>query len=603
MQGWASTWRELYAIVRPCGRRRLALVLGLTLAQALLQTLAVFSLLPFLGATADIEQFRHSRPGSLLLAAIGDVSDQRLMVWTGALSLAMLVASNLLALAAEYVRSRYAYLVGHRLRVSLLEDLLDRRYEYFLGINSSVLLKKLLDDTGRVAELMVLPALDIAARAALVAMLAASVAVIEPLIVLGGAGLVVIYYATVVRPFRRRAKRSSEAFKQNVRSLYLGVTETLNAAKPILAAGHKSWFVERAARISQHHAAEMPKIPLYAAIPRVGLELLVFGGMVAWVLATLLAGGNLVAMIPRLGFIAIVAYRVMPSVQIIFMQLSTMTSSSQALEEVSEMLGEQSAMSDKGSVQAKTEPVHPMHWETDISFDQVSFTYAGARQPTLKDISFTIGKGQRIAFVGPTGSGKTTLIDLILGLLYPTSGRILVDSEPLVPEMMPAWRRAMGYVPQDLFLLDNTIAQNISFGADEGKGTRQRILDVAEIAQARQFVEEGQPRGFDTIVGERGVRLSGGQRQRLALARALFGRPNVLVLDEATSALDPVTEQKVVGALAHEHDRLTVITVTHRLNTVKDYDCIHYVEHGRIVASGDYATLLKSHAFFRETAH
>lgn len=579
------------------------MVLALVLAQAVLQTLAVFSLIPFLGAAADIQAFRHSRPGSMLLSAIGGGSDQRLLVWTGALSLAMLVASNLLALAAEYTRSHYAYLVGHRLRVRLLSDLLDRRYEYFLGINSSILLKKLVDDTGRVAELMVLPALDIAARAMLVILMAGALVVVEPLIVVGGAGLVLLYYFLVIRPLRRRAKASSEAFKQNVRSLYLEVTQTLNAAKPILAAGRKAWFVARAARISQRHAAEMPRMLLYASIPRTGLEVLVFGGMIAWVLATLLGGGNLVAMMPRVGLIAIVAYRVMPSIQLIFMQLATMASSGQALEEVSELLREQPAMADAGEAQEHTGPVEPMHWEGDIRFDKVSFTYAGANEPALADISFTIGKGQHVAFVGPTGSGKSTLIDLILGLLHPTSGRILVDGEPLVPATMPAWRQAMGYVPQELFLLDDTIARNISFGAGEGEGARKRILEVAGIAQAHQFVEQGQPHGFDTVVGERGVRLSGGQRQRLALARALFGRPNVLVLDEATSALDPITEQKVVGALANEHDRLTVITVTHRLNTVKDYDCIHYVEHGRIVASGDYASLMQSHAFFRETAH
>ena len=191
----------------------------------------------------------------------------------------------------------------------------------------------------------------------------------------------------------------------------------------------------------------------------------------------------------------------------------------------------------------------------------------------------------------------------MLGLLQPTSGRILVDGEPLSPERLPSWRRGAGYVPQDLFLLDGTIAENIAFGWDGHTIDRDRVVEVAELAQAREFIEDGRADGFDALVGERGVRLSGGQRQRLALARALYARPNVLVMDEATSALDAATERLVVAALAEANDALTVITVTHRIGTVRDYDCIHYVENGRVVASGNFADLSDRHADFRLQAH
>jgi len=598
-QGAASTWRDLYAIVRPCGRRRLALVLAMMMAQALLQTLAVFSLVPFLSAAADIDAFRQSRLGSLFVSAIGGGSDHRILSWAGSISLAILVASNLMALTADYGRSRYAYLVGHLLRIRLLADLLDRRYEYFLGINSSVLLKNLVDDTGHVADHMVSPALDIVARVVLVLLLAAGVMLVEPLIVAGGLVVVVLYYLLVMRPIRRRAQRTSDRVKHDIRALYFEITQTLGAIKPILAADRKNWFVARAERISRLHAEEVPRMPMYAAIPRSGLEVVVFGGMIAWVLGALVTGGNLVAMMPRIGLIALVAYRVMPSVQLIFMQIAHMTAAGQSLEEVTGLMREQQAHSALGAREAGNAAPEPMHWKREIRFDAVNFTYAGAAEPALADISFTIRKGERVAFVGPTGSGKSTLIDLFLGLLRPSSGHIMIDGQPLSADTMPAWRRAVGYVPQELFLLDGTIAENIAFG---GEGSRDRVLGVSEVAQVRKFVEEGQPEGFDTQVGERGVRISGGQRQRIALARALFGHPNVLVLDEATSALDPATEKRVVAALNQESEKLTVVTVTHRLGTVKDYHCIHYVEHGRIVASGGFEELARSHPAFRELA-
>ncbi|MGE3689832.1 MAG: ABC transporter ATP-binding protein [Novosphingobium sp.] len=602
-QGVAVSWRKLYAIMRPCGRGRLALVMALLLAQVLSQTLAVFSLLPFLSAAADVAAFRNSRAGSVFVEAIGGGSDQRLLIWTGSLSLAVLVASNAVALAADYVRSRYAQLVGHRLRIRLLGELLDRRYEYFLGINSAVLLKNLVDDAAMVGEQLVLPALDITARGLLVLMLAGAVLLVEPLVAGFGAAAIAIYYLLVMWPIRRRAHRTSQQVQDNIRSLYYEVNQTLNAVKPILAAGRRDWFVARAERISARHAAVTPRIPMYAMIPRSGLEIMVFGGIIAWVLGTLIAGGDLVTMMPRVGMIAVVAYRVMPSIQLIFMQLTAMTSSSRALREISDLSRDQQSLSALPARQPFDDDRQRLSWQREIRFENVAFAYSGARVPALRGVSFVISKGQRVAFVGPTGSGKSTLIDILLGMLIPTSGQVLIDGEPLTPELIFAWRRTVGYVPQELFLLDGSIAENIAFGAGFDEIDRERVIEVAETAQARNFIESGQPQGFETIVGERGVRLSGGQRQRLALARALFCKPDVLILDEATSALDPATESRVVEAMNQASQNLTVVTVTHRINTVKNYDCIHFVEGGRIVASGTYAELAADHAGFRDLTH
>ena len=590
--------RELFAIVRPSGRRQIAAVIALMGFQAIIQTVAVFSLIPLLSAAADMERFRASRLGHLFVEAVGGGSNQRVLLWAGAISLTILISGNAVALVAEYVRARFAFRVVHRLRVQLIGDLLDRRYEYFTRINASLLLKNLVEDTSLVASQLISPALDVIARLLLVLLLVAMVLAVEPLIVLGGGLVMVLYYFVVMRPVRRRAEATSETMKEAVRQLYFEIYQILGGVKPIIATGRKANFVDRVDRISWVGTQEVPYIPMYSAVPRSGLEVLVFGGMIAWLLIALVSGTDLVTLLPRIGLVAVVAYRLMPSLQLLVAQFGAMGAARQSLEEISGLLREQASLSAAVPGERIARLAEPLAWSGEIGFENVGFTYAGASEPAIAGVSFTIPKGSKVAFVGPTGSGKSTLIDLLLGLLEPTTGRILVDGVPLDHAALPGWRRAVGYVPQELFLLDGSIAENIAFGFDSDTLDRGRVEAVAEVAQAREFIEDGRSLGFDALVGERGVRLSGGQRQRLALARALYGQPNILVLDEATSALDPATERKVVQALADGHDQLTVVTVTHRLGTVRDYDCIHYVEQGRIVASGDFTSLAKFHDTF-----
>ena len=593
--------RALYAIVRPSGLRRIGAVVALMVVQSVIQTAAVFSLIPLLSAAADMVAFRASRIGGWFVDAVGGGSDQRVLVMAGSISLAVLVLGNLVTLAAEYHRARFAYGVAHNLRVAMLGALLDRRYEYFTRVNSSLLLKNLVDDTNIIAAQLVGPALDVIARGLLVVFLVAAVLAVEPLIVVGGAVVLTLYYVAVMRPVRVSAEAGSDALKEKGRQIYLEYLQVLNGIKPIIASARKAHFLTRTGKASREFAEEVPRIPMYSAIPRSGLEVLVFGGMIAWLLIALVGGSNLVVLMPKLGLVAVVAYRLMPSLQTLFAQVGAMSAARQALEEVTDVMDQQEAWT---AVSADPDTsTEPLHWHREIRFENISFTYAGTDEAAIEGVSFVIPKGKRIAFVGPTGSGKSTLIDLLLGLLRPTAGRILIDGEPLSPDTMPGWRRAVGYVPQELFLLDGTIAENIAFGCDASAIDHDRVARVAELAQARRFIEDGRAGGFDARVGERGVKLSGGQRQRLALARALYSEPNVLVMDEATSALDTKTEQAVVAALAAGHEQLTIVTVTHRLRTVRDYDCIHYVEGGRIVASGDFATLSQHHAGFGELAH
>jgi ABC-type multidrug transport system fused ATPase/permease subunit len=231
----------------------------------------------------------------------------------------------------------------------------------------------------------------------------------------------------------------------------------------------------------------------------------------------------------------------------------------------------------------------------------VSFAYAGRNTPAVSDISLEIPAGTMAAFVGPTGSGKTTLVDLLLGLYEPTEGHIEIDALKLEPGTLPAWRSRVGYVPQFIFLGDISIARNIAFGVPEDMIDRTAVERAARVAQLDSFVAT-LPAGYDTVVGERGVRLSGGQRQRIGIARALYHDPEVLILDEATSALDTVTEEAVMREIHQMRDRRTIVMIAHRLSTVRECPLIVVLARGKIVAQGDYDTLAASSRIFRAMA-
>ncbi|MEO5705649.1 MAG: ABC transporter ATP-binding protein, partial [Alteraurantiacibacter sp.] len=567
--------------------------------QAIMQLAAVFSLLPFLGAAADMETFRQSRAGGLLLTIIGDGSDRYVIMATGLISLAVLVIGNGVSLAAEYVRANYAQSLGNWLRGRLLELICDRRYEYFQSINSSLLVKNIIDDVTTFVQGTVSPSLDILARGCLTLLLGTALVIVEPVIALSSV-LVLGLYFLAIRPIRRGASRISNGILTNTKALYFRVSQMLVGIKPILATDNQLHFIDHCVEASRGLAHHCARIPVYTAIPRIGLEVVVFGGLIVWLLANLAAGEDIVALMPRIGLIAIVAYRLMPSLQLISSQTMIIASTRQAMDEITRIFDEQERFSTRGdSTGVRQARVPADDWHESLQFDNVSFGYAGAESLALKNVCFAISKGEHVAFVGHTGSGKSTMIDLILGLLQPTSGAILIDGKPLDPHTAPGWRRMVGYVPQDVFLHDASIAENIAFGRSPAELAMEQVRRVAGIAHAVDFIEQHDAIGYDAQVGERGVRLSGGQRQRLALARALYETPNVLVLDEATSALDPQTEKSVVATLAATHEKLTVITVTHRLSTIREYDRIYFLDHGVIVASGSYAEL-QQHPQFKK---
>ena len=564
--------RRVLFLARPYGRKKLALVFLLSLAQGIFQVIGVTSIFPFLALAADPERIRHSRFGLRFLSLLPPMGNRELLVTAGVLAIAALLVSNAVNLLAEYARTRYAHNFGHWLRVRLLRRIASQPYGYFLERNSGTLLKKVMGDVMNYINGVLLPLLDGVACALTVALLLITLFLVQPVIALVTAAGLGAFYVTVFRVLARRRREVNEGFRTAWGGSFREAQQMLSGIKPIKVHHAEEHFLDRFAGHAAVVARMSARVPIVTNSARYLVEPLAFGGLVLAVIVLAARGRDFSDILPNLGVMAVAGYRLLPALQLIYGQVTQITTMRYALDEVFEEF--MAAEHDERSSNVETSVKKPslLKWDNAITLDEVSFVYPGSNRLVLDRFSATIQKNTFVGFTGPTGSGKSTLIDLLLGLHWPTSGRMLIDGQPLTRELIPSWQATIGYVPQELFLIDDTIARNIAFGVPDKEIDNARLQEVCAMAQILDFVETELRDGFQTTVGERGVRLSGGQRQRLGLARALYHQPSLLVLDEATSALDSATEAKLIEALRNLSGKLTIVTVAHRLSSVAGSD-------------------------------
>jgi ABC-type multidrug transport system fused ATPase/permease subunit len=564
--------RRVLFLARPYGRKKLALVFFLSLAQGIFQVIGVTSIFPFLAIASDPERIRHSQFGLRFLALLPPLGNRELLVTTGVIAIAALLLSNAVNLLAEYARTRYAHSFGHWLRVRLLRKMASQPYGYFLQRNSGDLLKKVVGDVMNYINGVLLPLLDSIARGLAAALLLVTLFLVQPVIALSAALGLGAFYLIIFRLFARKRREANEGLRTSFAGSYREAQQMLGGIKPIKVHRAEEHFLSRFAGYSAIVAQMFARVPIVANSARYLVEPLAFGGLVLAVVVLAARGRDFSDILPNLGVMAVAGYRLVPTLHLLYSQVTQVTSMRYSLDEVFEEFAAAERDEKSGNAERSAEKSRPMEWEYAITLDEVSFIYPGTDRPVLDRFSATIQRNTSIGFIGPTGSGKSTLIDLLLGLHRPTSGRMLIDGQPLAPELMPSWQATIGYVPQEIFLIDDTIARNIALGVPDNEIDNARLREVCAIAQILDFIETELRDGFQTTVGERGVRLSGGQRQRLGLARALYRRPSLLLLDEATSALDVATEAKLIEALHSLTGKLTIVMATHRLSSVGGYD-------------------------------
>jgi ATP-binding cassette subfamily C protein len=554
-----------YRLALPYGRFKLFAVMSLILFNGILQLIGVTSIFPFFALAADPDRIRNSKFGSWLLSFLPAMDANHLLAAAGIFAILMLVFASIGSMLSEVLRIRYAYGFSQWLRGRLMRSYASKPYGFFLQINSSELNRKIFDIQQFTSSIL-LPVGEIITRIVLIALLVGMVFFVQPVIAIGAVVLLGGFYLAAFLWMRPRTRIAGNMIQLNQAGFWKNTNQFLQGIKTVMVHSKSSYFIEQALKYSDKVGFYQSQIPIYSNGPRYLIDPIAFGGLVSIVVIMALQGRPFSDILPNLMVMAMAGYRLLPSLQLLFGQLVTVASNQYTLTQLEDEIGQiefetNNELSDQ--IQIDT-----IEFSREITLDKISFQYPGSDIPIIKDFSLRILKNQSIGIAGPSGSGKSTIVDLMLGLHISEKGSILVDGKGINYNNVNTWRALIGYVPQEIYLLDESIAENIAFGIPRESIDQSALKAAAEGAQILTFIE-GLPDGFETLVGERGVRLSGGQRQRIGLARALYHKPQILILDEATSALDHATEAAVMETIHRLQGKLTIITIAHRLSTLE----------------------------------
>jgi ABC-type multidrug transport system fused ATPase/permease subunit len=515
-----------------------------------------------------------------------------------------IVLANGIQMVKTWAVARYALMRAHSISHRLMVAYLRQPYEFFLNRHSGEMGTRLLAEAGSAVQQFLRPAADVIAAGLTVLALVGFLIWVEPVIAIVALTLLGGSYGAVYAFSRRILQRLGRERVQVNSARFRIANEALGGIKDLKLLGQEAAYAARFERPSRRMARVQVSVQLISQLPRFALQALAFGGIILLCLALLDpvrlasgAGAAVADILPTLGVFALAGQRLMPELSTLYRALATLQSGSAAVDIVYEDLVQKA-----GGGSLPRDLTEGLGLRERLEISGVSYRYPNADQPGLRDISLSILAGEKIGIVGSSGAGKTTLADLVLGLLEPASGELRVDGKAVTAANVRAWQQSVGYVPQDIFLIDASVSENIALGLPPTAIHQARVEEAARIAQLHEFIRSDLPQGYATHVGERGVRLSGGQRQRIGIARALYHDADLIVFDEATSALDNLTEREVMAAIDALPGDKTVLMIAHRLSTVKRCDRIVVLDHGLLVGFDTWEALMQGNEAFRRIA-
>jgi len=592
-----SVFRAVYELLSRGERRRTAGVLALMLAAAFFELLGIGFILPFLTIALDPDVIQGNAVLSLVYASLGFEDTTSFILFAAVVLLAIIVVMNVVSALGVWVQTWFVYRVGHSISVRLTRHYLGKPYTWFLNCNTSELSMSILADTSKIVTGVLKPGATLISRGLVSAAVVGLLLIVQPVFALLTMGVIGGAYAVAYVLIRKKLERLGRQSVEANRQRYQTTQETFGGVKAIKALDSEPHFLGEFSGASARYSSYQAANRIYSQMPRFLIQVLAFGGFMGGFILLVASGRDLTDVVPLMGFFAFAAIRLLPGFQEIVTALAQFRFHEHLLFKIHGALSEDQDSRDAPA--ASTDDTAPLPFEHRIRLEGVRFRYPGAEKDVIHELTLEVSKNSSVALVGTTGAGKTTIVDMLLGLIAPDEGRLTVDGTSVTRTNATAWRKRVGYVPQGVFLADDTVAGNIAYGVSTHDIDREAVLRAATIAQIHEFIEDELSEGYDTMIGERGVRLSGGQRQRLGIARALYRDPDLLILDEATSDVDTVTEAYITEAIQALAAQKTLVIVAHRLATIQHCDRIYLLRAGATVASGSYAELVAISPEFR----
>ena len=591
-------FRKFLYLLTPQERKRASLLLIMITIMALLDMIGVASILPFMAVLTNPSLIETNLLLNKLFEAssfFGVESIKQFLFFLGVIVFIILLISLAFKALTTYVQIRFVQMREYSIGKRLVEGYLHQPYSWFLNRHSADLGKTILSEVSHVIGLGVNPLMELIAKSMVTIALITLLVLTDPKLALivgfsigGTYGVIFFFTRSYLNQIGNiRLKNNNLRFK--------AVSEAFGAAKEIKVGALEKIYVKRYSDSAVTYAQNQASASVIGLLPRFILEAIAFGGILLVILYLIAKTGTFNDALPILSLYVYAGYRLMPALQQIYTSSSQLTFVGASIDK---LYSDIKSLNSHKSIQKEG----ALFLNKKITLKNIYYSYPNTSRVALKNLNISVLANTTVGLVGATGSGKTTTVDIILGLLIAQKGTLEVDDKIISKQKIRAWQKSIGYVPQSIYLSDDTIAANIAFGIDPKDMNLKAIKRASKIANLHKFVMNELPKKYQTIIGERGVRLSGGQRQRIGIARALYHNPKILILDEATSALDNQTEKAVMDAVNNLNKSITIILIAHRLSTVKKCDKIFILENGKIKNQGTFKELIKINKDFRLNA-
>ena len=581
---YTKDFKKVLQILTPKERNELKIIFILMIIGMLFETFGIAIIIPFISFLVDgnfIEKYPQLKP---LVESLGNPSQETLVFIALGLFLLFYILKNLYLIFLTWTQTKFSSKTLANLSNRLFQLYLSQPYIFHLNNNSATLIRNIIGETFSFGKFSLQTTLSLFSELFVLIGILTLLMILQPIGTLVIFSIIVffggLYYGLTKKKILFWGKKRQELDGKRMQHLQQG----LGGIKAIKLSGLEKNFLSLYKNDTNISTQLNQKLSFLNEVPRFLIEIIMMTGLIALVVTIIIVDGSTENVLSSIGLFGMAAFRLMPSFNRIMYALQNMKYGTPIVD----LLYKDLTTLEKEQIAPSTQK---QSFQNKIEIENIVYFYPNSDKSVLKDISLSIKKGESIGFIGQSGAGKSTMADIILGLLTPKSGDIRVDNQSIYSNLQ-AWQKNIGYVPQSIFLTDDSLRRNIAFGLNDNEIDDKQVWNVLKLAQLDEFVKE-QPEGLNTFVGEQGVKLSGGQKQRIGIARALYHNPEILLLDEATSALDNQTEASFMSMINNLHGDKTIIIIAHRLSTIEKCDRVYKFDKGEIVKSGSYIEVIE----------